>query len=96
MPVTRSSMAAAIEAELDSYFATTSGSIRPDFAQFLANLIADAAQDAVKSAAGYVAYTTQVNVAPPIVSTIISPAGPCTGTLAVNATATTTATCVIP
>jgi len=94
MPVTRASMKAAIEAKLDTYFATTSGSIRPDFAQFLADLIADAAQDSVKSAAAYAVYSTVV--APPIVSTIISgiPGAPCTGTLAI--TATTTATCVIP
>lgn len=94
MPVTRSGMAANIEAELDTYFAMASGNARSTFAAFLADLIADAAQDAVKSAAAYAVYTTVV--APPIVSTIISaaPGAPCTGTLAI--TATTTVTCVIP
>lgn len=94
MPVTRSSMSAAIKAKLDAYFATTSGSVRQDFSDFLANVIADCAQDAITSAAAYATFTT--TVAPPVVATIISaaPGAPCTGTLAI--TATTTATCVIP
>lgn len=83
-------MSAAIEAKLDTYFATTSGSVREDFADFLANLIADCAQDAITSAATYVVFTTTVSSVP----ALTSPSGPVTGTIA--NTATTTATCTIP
>lgn len=94
MPVTRSSMSAAIKAKLDGYFATTSGSVRQDFADFLANLIADCAQDAITSAAAYVTFTTTTTTTS--VPAIVSPAGPCTGTVVSTSTSTTTATCTIP
>ena len=94
MPVTRSGMAADIEAKLDSYFAMTSGSARPDFAAFLADLICDAAADAVNSAAAYVTYTTTTtSVAVPALS---NAAGVCVGTVTVTSTSTTTATTTIP
>lgn len=94
MPVTRSGMAADIEAKLDGYFATTSGSVRADFAAFLAGIICDAAEDAAKTAAGYVTYTTTTtSTAIPVLS---NAAGPCVGTVTVTSTSTTTATCTIP
>ena len=94
MPVTRNSMSANIKSKLDGYFATTSGSVRQDFADFLANLIADCAQDAIASAASYVTFSTTTTTT--CVPVITSPAGPCTGTVTATSTSTTTATCTIP
>lgn len=89
MAVTVSQMEADIEAELDAYFATTSGSIRPDFAAFLTNLIVKAVQDGI---ANYAAYTTTVTSTPILVAP--PGGGPVTGTI--TNSATTTAACTIP
>ena len=87
MPVTESGMAADIEAKLNTYFGHASGNDRPDFAALLAGLIKDAIVDGINS---YTVASTTTNTVP----AIVSPAGPCTGTVA--ATSTTTLTCTIP